>query len=371
MKSGNMANMGCSVTVRRVGVVLLILWLGTLIYLWGVRWSKRNTVTDKDIAAEVAHADFALRFKAVQNATTGSELVHVVVASDENTVGGMIALIHSIQRNSKHQVIFHLITSKANVDHVKSWIDGTELKRIIYNVIEFPSEWVEGKIKIRGGRVELASPLNYARFYLPRLLPNVKGRIVYIDDDCIVQGDIYELFTMKLKPGHIAAFSDDCHSGAKRVTGMQNKFIDYIDFKNEHVKNMKIAPSTCSFNTGVFVTDLSLWGKHNITSQLEYWLSLNVKEEVYGNERGGGGSQPPMMLVFHDKYSKIDPSWHVRYLGWTAGTSYSAKFIESAKLLHWNGRFKPWGRASQHTKVWDRYFIKDPQKKFLPVRRSN
>lgn len=32
------------------------------------------------------------------------------------------------------------------------------------------------------------SQLNYARFYLPRLLPSVKGRIVYVDDDCIVQG---------------------------------------------------------------------------------------------------------------------------------------------------------------------------------------
>ena len=30
--------------------------------------------------------------------------------------------------------------------------------------------------------------LNYARYYLPQLLPEVKGRVIYIDDDCIVQG---------------------------------------------------------------------------------------------------------------------------------------------------------------------------------------
>lgn len=42
---------------------------------------------------------------------------------------------------------------------------------------------------------------------------------------------------------------------------------------------------------------------------------LVAREEVYGNERGGGGSQPPMMLVFHKHYTALDPNWNVRYLG--------------------------------------------------------
>ena len=36
---------------------------------------------------------------------------------------------------------------------------------------------------------------------------------------------------------------------------------------------------------------------------------------MYGNERGGGGSQPPMMIVLHNKYGVIDPLWHIQYLG--------------------------------------------------------
>ena len=46
------------------------------------------------------------------------------------------------------------------------------------------------------------------------------------------------------------------------------------------------------------------------------------REEVYGNERGGGGSQPPMMLVFYNMYTTMDPNWHVRFLG---------KFLSSTK----------------------------------------
>lgn len=57
-------------------------------------------------------------------------------------------------------------------------------------------------------------------------------------------------------------------------------------------------------------------------------------------------------------------------LGWTSGTSYTKQFIGMAKLLHWNGRFKPWGRVSQHKDVWNKYYIEDPTGKFKPARKN-
>lgn len=40
---------------------------------------------------------------------------------------------------------------------------------------------------------------------------------------------------------------------------------------------MKLDPNKCSFNSGLYVTDLDLWRKNNITNKLEYWLELNTK----------------------------------------------------------------------------------------------
>lgn len=40
---------------------------------------------------------------------------------------------------------------------------------------------------------------------------------------------------------------------------------------------MKIDPLECAFNTGVFIADLDLWRKYNITKKLEHWLELNTK----------------------------------------------------------------------------------------------
>ena len=53
-------------------------------------------------------------------------------------------------------------------------------------------------------------------------------------------------------------------------------------------------------------------------------LFVLYRETVYGNEKGNGGSQPPMMLVFHGKYTKMDPGWHIRNLG-EVSTNYQVK----------------------------------------------
>lgn len=34
--------------------------------------------------------------------------------------------------------------------------------------------------------------------------------------------------------------------------------------------------TTCSFNPGVFVANLTEWKRQNITKQLEKWMELNV-----------------------------------------------------------------------------------------------
>ncbi|KAK7093286.1 glycosyltransferase 8 domain-containing protein 1-like [Littorina saxatilis] len=367
--------------VKKVLLVLLVVWIGTLSYIWlpGIvpdflHLRNKAAADEKDARLKDALGKFlnlGIGNASLEHASKGTEeAVHVVIASDSNTLGGMIALINSIVSNTKSLVFFHLITDKASSEHLKTWLMKSKLQSINYEIKEFPVEWVEGKIKVRGGREELANPLNYARYYLPKLFPNIEGRVVYIDDDCIVQGDVKHLYDMKMHPGTLASFSEDCMGVNKRITLLQNVYADFFDLKNKHFMELNIKPTACSFNTGVFVTNLTDWRKHNITHQLEHWLELNTKEELYGNERGGGGSQPPMMLVFYKKYTPMDQLWHVHFLGWNVRRIYGKQYIKSAKLLHWNGRSKPWGRNAAFQDSWDRYFLPDPTKQFQPVRKG-
>jgi lipopolysaccharide biosynthesis glycosyltransferase len=69
----------------------------------------------------------------------------------------------------------------------------------------------------------------------------------------------------------------------------------------------QILDSTASFNAGLFVADMREWIKQECSRQLIEWMTLNTQEIVYGNGTSGGGSQPPMLLVFHQGFEK--DSW--------------------------------------------------------------
>ncbi|XP_014661798.1 PREDICTED: glycosyltransferase 8 domain-containing protein 1-like [Priapulus caudatus] len=300
-----------------------------------------------------------------------SKAIPIVIASDKVTLPGAIATINSIVQHTNHSVKFYLATSHQSYDHYRAWLANTKLRNVQRLIRIFNEDLVKGKIKVRGGREVLGSPMNYARYFAPQLFPEIRGRMVYIDDDIIVQGDIAELYNTDLGEGHLAAFAEDCHSTSKRFSFYPTTYSSYVNFRNAHVKALNIDPEACSFNTGVYVADVAAWKRENITAELVRWMELNTREDIYGNQKGGGGSQPPMMIVFYNRYSTLDPLWHVRSLGLSAGTRYSSEFVHNAKLLHWSGPHKPWERVAAFQEIWDKYFIPDPSKKFKLLRRKS
>ena len=133
--------------------------------------------------------------------------------------------------------------------------------------------------------------MNFARFYLSELLPSVTGRIIYLDDDVIVQANINSLFHLPMQPGSVLLASSD----------PGNTMDGFLNFSVPVIKKTGIDPSAFSFNAGVFVCDLDEWRAQGITKKLLYWMELNKELPIYGLGRGGGASQPPMLLALHDK----------------------------------------------------------------------
>lgn len=44
-------------------------------------------------------------------------------------------------------------------------------------------------------------------------------------------------------------------------------------------------------------------------------FSLCRRQNIYSSAMAGGVATPPMLIVFHDKYTTLDPQWHIRHLG--------------------------------------------------------
>lgn len=360
---------------RKVNIVILVLAVALFLLVLhhnflGLSSLLRNEVSDSGIVG-LQPVDFIPN--APQRVVDGrEEEIPVVIAASEDRLGGAIAAINSIQHNTRSNVIFYIVTLNGTADHLRSWLSSSNLKRIRYKIVNFDTKLLEGKVKEDPDQGESIKPLTFARFYLPILVPRAK-KAIYMDDDVIVQGDILALYNTPLKPGHAAAFSEDCDSTSAKVVirgaGNQYNYIGYLDYKKERIRELSMKASTCSFNPGVFVANLTEWRRQNITNQLEKWMKLNVEEGLYSRTLAGSITTPPLLIVFYQQHSTIDPMWNVRHLGSSAGKRYSPQFVKAAKLLHWNGHFKPWGRTASYTDVWEKWYIPDPTGKFSLIRR--
>ncbi|XP_063147955.1 glycosyltransferase 8 domain-containing protein 1 isoform X1 [Candoia aspera] len=363
-------------TLRKVNIFILVLLVVIFLLVLHHNFLGLSDLLKKELSDSNALGLQPIDFipEAPQRLTVDQndkEIPVVITASDER-LGGVIAAVNSIQQNTKSNVAFHIVTLNDTVDHLRSWLSKTNLKNVQYQILNFDPGMLAGKVQIDSKMPDSIKPLTFARFYLPNWVPNAE-KVIYLDDDVIVQDDILELYNTPLQPGHAAAFSDDCDSTSNKFSvrgaGNQYNYMGFLDYKKELVRKLSIKASTCSFNPGVFVANLTEWKIQNVTKQLEKWMALNVIEEIYSRTLAGSITTPPLLIVFYKRHSKIDPMWNVRHLGSSAGKRYSPQFVKAAKLLHWNGHFKPWGRTASFADVWEKWYIPDPSGKFNLIRR--
>ncbi|KAI1883404.1 hypothetical protein AGOR_G00231090 [Albula goreensis] len=305
----------------------------------------------------------------VEDVDDGSILV--VICASRERMGAAMTTINSVRSNTQAKVLFYIVTLRDSVAYARQYIEKSDLKDIKFKILEFNPMILKGKIKTDSSRPDLKHPLNFVRFYLPLLVSGYK-KVIYLDDDIIVQGDIQDLYNTKLDPGHAAAFATDCDlpSEVVRSMGMQTTYMGFLDYRREKVRELGMNPSECSFNPGVIVANVEEWRQQRITKQLENCMQDNVRDNLYSNSMAGGVATPPMLVAFYQKYSDIDPSWHVGHLGWSPDTWYSESFLQEANLLHWNGRFKPWDFPSVYMEMWERWFVPDPTGRFMLVRSN-
>ncbi|XP_004414315.1 PREDICTED: glycosyltransferase 8 domain-containing protein 2 [Odobenus rosmarus divergens] len=336
--------------LRKINQVLLFLLIVTLC---GILYKK-------------VHKGTVLRNETDEDSEPPEEMeeeIPVVICAAAGRMGATMAAINSIYSNTDANILFYVVGLRNTLSRIRKWIEHSKLREINFKVVEFNPIVLKGKIRPDSSRPELLQPLNFVRFYLP-LLIHRHEKVIYLDDDVIVQGDIQELYDTTLALGHAAAFSGDCDlpsaQDMNRFVGLQNTYMGYLDYRKKTIKDLGISPSTCSFNPGVIVANMTEWKHQRITKQLEKWMQKNVEENLYSSSLGGGVATSPMLIVFHGKYSAINPLWHIRHLGWNPDTRYSEHFLQEAKLLHWNGRHKPWDFASVHNDLWESWFVPDP-----------
>ncbi|XP_020963901.1 probable galacturonosyltransferase 15 isoform X2 [Arachis ipaensis] len=195
------------------------------------------------------------------------------------------------------------------------------------------------------------SLMNHLIIYLPKLFPDLK-KIVFLDDDVVVQQDISSLWELDLN-GKVSGsvFRSWCGNGC---CSAGTKYMDYLNFSHPLISS-SFNGNRCTWLYGMNIFDLEAWRNTNITEIYHHWLKLNLKS---GLELWNPGLLPPALIAFEGQVHSINSSMLVTDLGHRHGAAeISRERVEAATVIHFAGPAKPWLEISfpEVRSLWSQY----------------
>ena len=201
----------------------------------------------------------------------------------------------------------------------------------------------------------------YLRLFMTEYLDPALERIIYLDSDLIVRGDLSELWQMDLQGAYVGG-APEPYSESQRAPfgfGRQDLYV----------------------NSGVLLIDLEQWRRDHL-------LARFVKFAIANRERLKSPDQDILNSVCRGRVRNIGFEWNWQALfprfapeelGLTA--ERYAELRATAKIVHYTSRYKPWFyRWEPHYKElyyealpgtpWEGYVPPDRSLRNLPVKAA-
>eukprot|EP00963_Diacronema_lutheri_P011154 scaffold1328_cov375-Pavlova_lutheri.AAC.5 len=220
-------------------------------------------------------------------------------------------------------------------------------------------------------RKELCTKENFASFLAPQILD--VERILYLDVDTLVVGDVSQLLDFELGQAP-AAGVEDC----------SQTMVRYFPDQQETLERYPSLPESffdaCVINRGVVLINVVAWKEFRMTEKILQIFAENLEKPLWQS----GVSQPPFLLALaYHPFKRLPHEYNVRGLGRTDISSkeftrtiheektqcevdkdlfmeqvwghakklsvlspFAHPFTHCGKILHYTGTKKPWkGRS--------------------------
>ncbi|KAL0919459.1 hypothetical protein M5K25_011554 [Dendrobium thyrsiflorum] len=296
-----------------------------------------------------------------------SHLYHYALFSDNILAAAVVvnSTVFNAKKSGDH--VFHIVTDRLNYAAMKMWFLANPPKNAtiqVQSVEEFTwlnasyspvlkqlhsQKMIDYYFKTQRGNSDpnlkyrnpkYLSILNHLRFYLPEIFPKLE-KVVFLDDDIVVQKDLTGLWAIDLK-GKVNGAVETCGESFHR-------FDRYLNFSNPMItKNFD--PRACGWAYGMNVFDLAEWRKQNITEIYHFWQRMNQDRSLWKL-----GTLPPGLITFWKRTFILDRFWHVLGLGYNPNVNQ--REIERAAVIHFNGNLKPWLEIviTKYRNYWSKY----------------
>lgn len=212
---------------------------------------------------------------------------------------------------------------------------GAEIILLGYRLRDDSKDLVRSRVERSGGRFRYldASPAIakleaigadsyvsyavYARIFIPELLGDETGTLLYLDCDTLVVDSLAELFAADLGDRPLALGLDAAHPAYKRV--------------------ISLPADKPYYNTGVMIMDLARWRESRCTERL-------LAELQHPHGRNPLGDQDIIVRVLNDEIVPLGARWN-----------FLSQFIltkrkERPAIYHFSGNTlgRPWFTSSKH-----------------------
>ncbi|KAJ6800150.1 putative galacturonosyltransferase 11 isoform X1 [Iris pallida] len=287
-----------------------------------------------------------------------NNLYHFCIFSDNVLAASVV--VNSTVSNADHpqQLVFHVVTDRVNYKPMTVWFLSNGCKGCtvdVRSIEEFSwfnasysplvkqlseTDSIGQKRDANFRNPKFVVLLNHLRFYLPEIHPSLE-KVVFLDDDIVVQKDLTPLFSLDLH-GNVNGAVETCLEGFHR-------FYKYLNFSDPRISS-KFDPQACAWAFGMNIFDLIAWKKANVTAQYHHWQEQNADRMLWKS-----GTLPAGLLTFYGLIEPLDRRWHVLGLGYDS--EIDDRLIESAAVVHYNGNMKPWLKLAigRYRHLWERY----------------
>lgn len=257
-----------------------------------------------------------------------TDKIHIAFVADDRYIQHTGVTLTSVLENTNDsgRIVAHLICNGLSDQNIRR-LEKIEQK---YGCI---IKFYEVDL-IHYNDIAASSNFNHAFFFkisIPDLLSLEVDRVIYLDSDMVVLGDIVNLWDFNLQDNLLAAIEDP------------NCF---------HRKDsLNIPYDKKYFNSGLMLIDLSLFRKKNVSKDVFKFIIDHVNIIKFADQDG-------FNAILHDQWIELPLDWNVMdyfFYKWRLKKLMSKEkintFISATKkpnLIHFTGPVKPWHYASRH-----------------------
>lgn len=250
------------------------------------------------------------------------DVINLALAFDEGYVTPFYVLLTSLfANNKKSSIAIHIIAtgiSEANKNAVEAFVAASGASSAFYDV---SGKGIE-QFVLPDHEENYLSVAIYYRLFFPFLVSKKIKKLLYIDVDTLVVGDLGEMFHLD---------TQGCAAAAVTDTDMPVRV------------DLGIGSAADYFNSGVLLIDIAQWKRQRITERaLEIIANEPQKIKRYPD-------QDALNMVLKDNWYKLPSCYNLMrlYVPNEVPKRRFEEFLKDQKIIHYNGK-KPWFSDCEH-----------------------